>query len=153
MLRRVDVLVLWMLMAASISVAQDRAADTRLAQTTPGNCEVNAVDLDSVRSEALEETNRDGLVIVIARLGNGETSRAYNRWRLIAVKNYLSRYSLPAQRIVTAEGERVNGYGRVELYVAGKLRVVLLANRNRSLCVECCEPDDADFYPYRRNKR
>jgi len=153
MLRRLAVLVLWMLVAASLGFAQDRAADTRLAQTKPGNCEMNAALLDSVRNEALEEGNRDGAVILIARLGNGETSRVHNRLRLLIAKNYLSKYSLPVQRIVAAEGERVNGYGRVELYVAGKLRVVLLANRNKPMCVECCDPDDADFYPYRRNKR
>ncbi|MCA1604445.1 MAG: hypothetical protein LC775_02960 [Acidobacteria bacterium] len=152
MLRSLALLVLWV-MAASMSVAQGRAADNSLAQTTPGNCEMNAALLDSVRQEALEEAIKDGAVIVIARLGNGETSRAHNRRRLLIAKNYLSKYGLPAQKVITAEGQRVSGYGRVELYVAGKLRVVLLANRNKPMCVECCDPDDADFYPYRRKRR
>lgn len=153
MLRRLFVLVLVMLVAESISFAQDRSADTQLVQTTPGGCELNAAALDSVRNEALEEVRSAGVVIVIARLGNGETSRVHNRRRLLAVKNYLSKHGLPAQKIVTAEGERVNGYGRAELYVAGKLRTVLLANPNKALCVECCNPDDADFYPYQSGKK
>lgn len=153
MLRHLAVLVLWTLVAASFSFGQDRAADTSLAQTKPGNCEMNAALLDSVRKEALEETNRDGAIILIARLGNGETSRMHSRRRLLIAKDYLIKYGLPRQRIVAAEGERVDGYGRVELYVAGKLRLVLSANRNKPMCVECCDPDEADFYPYRTSKK
>ncbi len=152
-MKTLAVLVLWVLTTINISFAQDRSTDTRLVQTTPGNCEINAAALDSVRNEALEETNKDGVVIVIARLGNGEISHVYNRRRLLAARNYLSKYGLLAHRVITAEGERVNEHGRIELYVAGKLRVVLLANRNKPLCVECCDPDNADFYPYRRNNR
>jgi hypothetical protein len=153
MLRSLFGLVLVMLMAGNISFAQARSEETQLAQTTPGDCELNAAALDSVRSEAREESNKDGVVLVIARLGNGETSRVHNRRRLLVAKNYLSKYGLPAQKIITAEGQRVNGYGRVELYVSGKLQVVLLANRNKTMCVKCCDPDEADFYPYRRGKK
>lgn len=142
-----------MLVAESVSLAQDRPTDTRLVQTTPGGCELNAAALDSVRNEALEKVREDGVVIVIARLGNDETSRVHNRRRLLAVKGYLSRYGLHAQRIVTAEGERVSGYGRVELYIDGKLRIVLLANRNRGLCVECCDTGDVELYQYRSGRR
>lgn len=151
-MRPLALIVLWTLGTASIGVAQDRAEDTRLVQTTPGNCEMNAAALDSVRSEALEEANKAGVVIVIARLGIRETSAMQNRRRLQIVKTYLSKYGLESQRIVAAEGERVAGYGRVEFYVAGKLRVVLLANRNKPICVECCNPDDADLYRDKRNR-
>lgn len=153
MLRRSAVLVLWMLVTVSASVAQDSPTDTRVAKSVPGNCETNSAELDDLRNEALEGTAKDGVIIAIARLGNRETSRVHNRRRLLAVKGYLIKYGVPAQRIVMAEGERVDGYGRVELYAAGKLRNVLLTNPNKALCVECCDPDDADFYPYRRNKR
>ena len=153
MMRRLTVLVLWILVAASIAIAQDRSEDTRLVQTTPGNCEVNAAALDSVRSETLDEANRGGVIIVIARLGTRETSNTQNRRRLHIVKNYLTKYGLGGEKIVAAEGERVGGYGRVEFYVAGKLRVMLLANRNKPICVECCDPNASDFSPSRRNRR
>jgi hypothetical protein len=152
MMRRLAVLVLWMLAAASLGITQDRPEDARSVQTVPGNCEMNAAALDSVRSEALEETNKGGVVIVIARLGTRETSGMQNRRRLQIVKTYLSKYGLGARRIVAAEGERVDGYGRVEFYVAGKLRVVLLANRNKPICVECCNADDTDPYRDKRNR-
>lgn len=150
MLRRLFTLMLVIVAAESISVPQDRSSSEPFVQTAPGDCEVNAAALDSVRSEALKEVREDTVVIVIARLGDGETSRTHIRRRLVAVKNYLRKYGLPAQRIVAADGERISGYGRVELYVAGKLRVVVLAHRNKSLCVECCDPDDADFYLLKR---
>lgn len=153
MLRRLLVLGLVMLVAESIGYAQDRSTAMRLVQTTPGGCELNAAALDSVRNEALEEVRGNGVVIVIARLGNSETSRVHNRRRLLAVKNYLSKYGLTSQRVITAEGERMSGYGRVELYVDGKLRTALLANRNRALCVECCDTNGVEFYPYRRGRR
>lgn len=146
------ILMQWILVVASVSFAQERTADTRLEQATPGNCEMNAALLDSVRTEALEEARKNRVVIVIARLGDGEISPARNRRRLLIVKNYLSKTELSVKKIVTAEGERVIGYGRIELYMEGELRVVLLANRNKLLCVECCNPKDSDFYPNRRNK-
>lgn len=151
MLRRLAVVAMWVPMIVTISVAQDRPADTSVAKSVPGNCEANSADLDDLRNAALEGTGTDGVIIAIARLGNRETLRVHNRRRLQAIKNYLTRHGVPAQRIITAEGERISGYGRVELYLVGKLRTILLANPNKALCVECCNPSDADFYPYRRN--
>lgn len=150
MLRRF--VALGLLAAATASVGQERPADNSV-QVRPGNCEMNAALLDSVRNDALQEENKDGTVILIARLGNGETLRVHNRRRLLITKDYLSKHGLPAQRIVAAEGERVDGYGRVELYVAGKLQNILLSYRNKPMCVECCNPSDADFYPYRRSRK
>ena len=93
--------------------------------------------LDSIRSEALNGTGKDSVVIVVARLGKGEVARIHNRNRLSAAKQYLLQYGLPVQRIVLAEGERAKGLGRVEFYVSGKLQDVLLINRNRGLCIDC----------------
>jgi hypothetical protein len=153
MLRRSTILMLWALATVGVSMAQDAPADTRVVKSVPGNCETNSAELDDVRNEAIEATAKGGVIIAIARLGNRETSRVHTSRRLLAVKGYLVKYGVPTRRIVTAEGERVDGYGRVELYVAGKLRNVLLANPNKALCVECCNTDDADFYPYQKNKR
>jgi len=147
------IVLLGALVTESITVAQDRSADAHVAKLMPGNCETNSADLDDLRNEALEGAGKDGVIIAIARLGNRETSRIQNRRRLLAVKNHLVKYGVPVQKIITAEGERVNGYGRVELYVAGKLRNILLAHPNKALCVECCNPKYSDFYPYRRGKR
>lgn len=149
-MRRPAELVMWMLMTASISFAQEQSTDTSLVPTTPGNCETNASDLNTV---AKDELSRDGVVIAIARLGNKETSRIHNRRRLVAVDHGLVKSGLPAQRVITAEGERVEGYGRVELYAAGKLRMVILANPNKGLCVECCDAPVSDLRRGRKRRR
>jgi len=79
-------------------------------------------------------------LIVIARLGDGERNRGLNRRRLHNVRTYLSEYvhARAAETIVTAGGERVSGYGRIELYVGGRLFHVLTLPRNGDLLVGSC---------------
>ncbi len=134
-MRRVVLNLVWMLVMASIGLAQANAKNTPPTQSTPEGCEVNSSNLNIV---AKDELPRDGVVIAIARLGNGEISRTLNRRRLLIVKGGLIKSGLPEQRLVIAEGERINGYGRVELYAAGKLQMTLLAFPNKVLCVDCC---------------
>jgi hypothetical protein len=47
---------------------------------------------------------------------------------------------------VIAEGESVNGFGRIEVYWNGKIVGALFAEPNRDLCVDCCGPDKR-YYP------
>jgi hypothetical protein len=93
------------------------------------------------------------VIIAIARLGKGETSRELNRRRLYSVQAYLSkRAGVPEKSIVVGEGEPTAGYGRVELYAGGKLINLLLVQRNETLCVECCGIDE-NYYLYRSDKK
>ncbi len=103
----------------------------------PTNCESNAITLDTVHQMAGE----DGLIIAIAHLGSGEQRRGPNRRRLNSVVVHLTARGLKRSRqtVVAGEGERVKGYGRVDLYVAGKLVAVLAAERNRNLPVDSCD--------------
>jgi hypothetical protein len=121
-------------------------------EVSPTNCEQNSATIDQIRYMVTQGSSRDSLVIAVARLGNGETLRAVNRRRLYNLGTYWKEHGLPAERLVIAEAERVNGYGRVELYVAGKLFDVLLVRRNRDLCVICCG-DDERYYPLRGKKQ
>jgi hypothetical protein len=104
--------------------------------TKPANCESDIAILDSASGQAGES----GLIIVIARLGDGERNRELNRRRLYNVRRYLTEWDghRNPKSIVTAEGERVGGYGRIELYVGGKLFYVLLVRRNADLIVGSC---------------
>jgi hypothetical protein len=93
------------------------------------------------------------VIIAIARLGKGETSRELNRRRLYSVQAYLSkRAGVPEKSIVVGEGEPTAGYGRVELYAGGKFINLLLVQRNEMLCVECCGIDE-NYYLYRSDKK
>ena len=139
------------LMAAWSSAAQknNRLPD----QVEPYPCEYNISTLSAAHQAAGEA----GLVIVIARLGDGEYSREFNRRRLHNVRIYLTEFDWHRrpETVITAEGERVKGYGRIELYVQGKLFRVLAVKRNRDLLVGSCEPSDErpvraerSLYPY-----
>lgn len=119
----------------------------------PTNCETNAAHLDKVPQARFQGWIGDGAVIVISRLGDGEYSRELNRRRLFNVRYRLEHYrGLNPQRVVTAEGERTRGYGRVEVYVDGALFQVLVAGRGKDLCVTCCGSYE-EFYPERQRRR
>ena len=87
---------------------------------------------------AAEESGKDQTIIIIARLGSGESSRTLAGGRLRQVADYLNR-RVSGDRMITAEGERVRGLGQLEFYVTGKLHSVFKVRRNRDL-VKGCNP-------------
>lgn len=114
------------------------------------NCESNKAYFDNIAVTA----GTDGLVIIIARLGDGDTSRTYNRRRLHNIRTYLNyiREIIP-ERIITAEGERVRGRGRIEVYIGGRLFIVFTVGPNQDLAGGECEMRSSDlFYPMRRRR-
>jgi len=73
-------------------------------------------------------------LIVIARLGERERSSSLTKRRLKSVWSYLVyEKRIPAAAVVMAEGERAAGYGRIELYVGGKLLYSLLQPWNANM--------------------
>jgi len=143
-----------LLVSQIVSIAQNRS-DLTKAQAPPAiltSCEENIALL----STAHEAAGEDGLIIIIARRGSGDR-RELNHRRLHNVRVYLTQFDWhrSPQTVITAEGERVPGFGLVELYVGGKLIGVLGIKRNRDLLVGSCEPDDirpvkaeSNLYPY-----
>lgn len=111
-------------------------------ETEPTNCERHILTLEGAHHAA----GKDGLIILIARLGSGENRRNLNRRRLHNARVYLTEYlNLRApETIVTAEGERVKGYARVEIYVGGRLHYAIALKRNADLIVGSCEPEELD---------
>jgi hypothetical protein len=94
----------------------------------PLGYEINRVYVSDAAERA---KNIDGsYVIVIARLGRSELPR-HNRARLQEIKTYLEEV-LQAKTVI-AEGESVRGFGRLEIYVAGKLLYVLPVRRTATL--------------------
>lgn len=57
-------------------------------ETKPTNCEFHVATLDAAHDQA----GADGLVIVIARLGNGEERQDLNRRKLHNVRTYLVEF-------------------------------------------------------------
>ena len=120
-----------LLLAAHPIVAQ-----VKQNKVEPYNCGYNSHILDTVHHLGGEKH----LIIVIARLGDGEKNRALNRRRLHSVRAYLteSGWKRDPQTIILAEGERVKGYGRIEFYIYGGLYTVLGVHRNRDFAAGGC---------------
>lgn len=120
-----------------------------------GNCEIDAANFDSIRLDARSGVGEDEWLIVVARLGSGDTRANLNSHRLYAVKEHLSKSErgIPAGKIVLAEGEKVSGNGKVEFYIDGKLTHVITTIKNQGICIECCNPDPRDFTRVRKKKR
>jgi hypothetical protein len=148
-----QLLILFLLAACSTILAQDRQLEM---PTKPANCESDIAVLDSASIEAGE----NGLIIAIARLGDGDRRRDLNHRRLHNVRTYLTQWGgkRHPKNVITAVGDRIKDYGRVELYVAGKLHWVILIRPNADLIVGSCtyeinSPDEQrrenNLYPWR----
>jgi len=104
--------------------------------TAPVNCESDIAMLESASAEA----GTKGLIIVIARLGDGDRNLALNSRRLHNVRVYLTEWGerRDSKTVVTAAGERVKGYGRIEIYIGGRLFSAILIRPNADLIVGSC---------------
>ncbi len=137
-------------------VAGGYSVSAQFQPSKPQNCESDIAILDAASRRAGE----NGLVIVIARLGDGERNREWNHRRLYNVRTYLTEWNgrRNLKTVITAEGERVAGYGRIELYVGDELFHVLLVHRNADLIVGSCtyeinspneQQRENNLYPWR----
>jgi hypothetical protein len=128
------------------AVSQQRVEPTTIERARTGAEPTNCENHIAVLEAANDEAGRDGLLIVIARRGINENKRNLNPRRLYNARAYLVDYVnvRAPEKIVTAEGEPVNGFGRIELYVGGKLFHVLGLRRNADLVVGSCEPEALD---------
>jgi hypothetical protein len=139
----------------SIVLAQQQQPPTSYLRDLNSQRPTNCADRTAAIDGTSYQTPADGLIIVIARLGDGETKANLNQRRLHNVRAYWTEF-VPAQSrrkretIILAEGEKVGGYGRLEFYVAGKLVLAISLLRNDDLHIgECYPPDDS----YIRNNR
>jgi hypothetical protein len=58
---------------------------------------------------------------------------------------YLTAIKRKPELVILSEGESVEGDGRLEFYVAGKLKGVLKVRRNADLYVGTCYPPDDGY--------
>jgi len=122
-----------------------RAWDQPYIVPSGSSGEISSREIDRMAVEVKHSRER---LFVIVRLGTGEKSRRVNRARLHNTQQYLSGKSFDPQTTVFAEGERVEGEGRIEFYLGGSLRLVTLAKRNQMPNLTCCD----DYFPAARSK-
>jgi hypothetical protein len=108
-------LILSVMMVIGFSPCPSQRLET-VRRDKPVSCEDFQAFLDHaiIEWQELKETR----LILIVRLGTGERDRKLNRARLAYVEDYLKRHKV---EYVLAEGERVAGFGRFEVYVGGRL--------------------------------
>lgn len=139
------VLLVGVLFAGNLPVTAQDQATKQSPQLILNRCEGNNSDLANAHNMA----GADGTIIAIARLGDGERRRELNRRRLHNVRVFLAEFwHRDLTRVITAEGERIKGYGRVEIYVRGVPFVGLEVRRNEDLLVGSCIGPDRNLYPY-----
>src|SRR5947207_6620966 len=94
-----------MLVALAWTAAAQQSKTISPTTERPANCNSNSAQLDRVRNEAVPGIEKGEMIIVIGRLGKGETSRELNRRRLYSVQAYLSKLAgLPEKAIILGEG-------------------------------------------------
>jgi hypothetical protein len=121
--------------ADSLTLAADKTV------SKPTNCEFNISVLDAAHSKA----GSDSLVIIIARLGDRENRRNLNHRRLHNIRTYLKDFVGRDTRItITAQGDRIKGYGRIEIYVKGQHFYTLMVGFNLDFAVGECSYDGRD---------
>jgi hypothetical protein len=115
----------------------------------PAQCADRTGALDGI----IQKTPSDELIIVVARLGDGDVRPNLNWRRLHNVRAYWTEYLYEGREgyrrnpstIILAEGERVKGYGHLEFYVGGKLIWVIKVARNSDVDFGDCYPPDDSF--------
>ncbi len=130
---------------AGSTFGQSVAADEPYKIPSNSSGEENSALTDAIAIEAQQSGER---LFVIVRLGKGETSRLLNKARLTNIQNFMLGKGFTSETAVFAEGERVEGEGRIEFYIGSKLRLVTLAPQNKMPNLTCCE----DYFPPAKRK-
>jgi hypothetical protein len=121
-------IILWL--ATSLPAQQKSKSNAAIpSPQEPIDCDSAASYLDFavIATRELE----GAYLILIARLGTGETSRRLNQHRLSVVEEYVLRRGSDL-KYVLAEGGRVKGLGQIELYVGGRLSRIMPFKKNAS---------------------
>lgn len=101
------------------------------------NCESLRLDYEWLR-RMYDDTEKGTPflpLIIIAHLGNNERNNNLNWQRLKVAKEFAKRYSM--LNTISAQGKKIKGIGRVEIYYGGILRLVILAKRNEKFDETC----------------
>jgi hypothetical protein len=114
-----------------------------LCQTLQPGLEISPPNEKGYQRAEIAIANTDAIVhttnnkaFIIAHLGTGET-REVNRKRLACVKDLFSGFD--PQKVILAEGSRVSGNGRIEIFLGSELTHVALFARNANICTASWE--------------
>src|SRR5829696_6002529 len=120
-LKSMRVAILFLILGCLVSVTAQSTKPVVIGGTKGvdgSNCDTTKANFDLIA----QTTKGEETIIIIGRLGHGESSRELIRRRLQNLQEfmYFTR-NVSKERTVLAEGERTNGLGLVEVYVKGEL--------------------------------
>jgi hypothetical protein len=129
------IILAFILCFATVSLSAQRITDVKTA-SSPSTCEEVKHHLDY----AIIDTNKinEATLILIFRLGRGESSAKLNKLRKANIEEYIKLRRLNHNYIL-AEGERNNGLSKVEIYVGGKLAWEIFIKKNKNIWDTCIE--------------
>jgi hypothetical protein len=123
------VLTIFGFLFAAIGNVHPQGSGSKPIIVNGNNNESAKANLDWVAQSAGDNQT----IIVIARTGTNELTRNLNSKRLQTIRLYLQNMrGISKEKIVTAEGKRVTGKGRVEIYLGGHLFMVFNLVRNKN---------------------
>ena len=119
-------IVLWCACGAQSAYSQQIATRpvrnlSEFADAKPTSCAFRNAALDVIH----QSTPSDGVISVVARLGDDDSKPGLNERRLQNVKAYWTQFLSPPHRrnpntIVLTEGDTVKGYGQLQFLQPGE---------------------------------
>ena len=131
---KIPLLGLILILSVSLCFGQETNDEPRVIEDKSTACENVPASLDAIIMEAV---NKQEKVIAIFRASKNETE-IVNANRLNFVKWHLENYRKRPQVIIYARGEKSENQGKIEFYVSGKLRLVIMSPHNKTPCLDCC---------------
>jgi len=121
----------------SVTKAQTPSPEPEIIPANATRCQRNTINIANLKEVARIKNEK---IFVISHLGSGEMSRELNRRRLRDIGAEFDQISPMDRKIlILAEGERVKGQPRVEVYLGSELYFVSYIPRNGDFCSLCCD--------------
>lgn len=121
----------------SITLIAQNISDKPFIAQSESSGEETIRELEEIAYDAKNTGER---LFVIARLGKSEKSSQVSIARLAYTRTLLLLFrQFPFQTAVFAEGDLVDGEGRLEFYLGSHLRLITLAKHNKIPNLTCCE--------------
>ena len=123
--------------ASSVTLAQNASPEAEVIPANARRCQRNTINIANLKQVARLKNEK---VFVIVHLGSGEISQRLNRRRLRDIGAEFDQVSpMDRSSLILAEGERVKGQPRADVYLGSELYFVSYMPKNGDFCSLCCD--------------
>lgn len=105
-------------------------------------CENNRYKFEYLRNFASHEAAQGRKLILVVRLGNSERSQNLLYRRIYNLKRATEKHP----NVLVASGDKTPSDGKVEVYIAGRLEDEIIIEKNKDICMTCCD-GESEYYP------